>query len=282
MIELAPTSDAYVIRGHAYYLSGSFEAALSDYQEANRLNPNSAPNLDRLGKAYADKGDYDSAIASYTDAIKLYSKANKPDPKKANKPDPEYAFAFAGRGDVYAAKQDYNRAIAEYNQAIKLVPDDAGARARVLRHRGVAYEETKDYRRAIADYNEAVRLDADAYWTYSVLWFYLAQARSGDPKAAADELKANAQKLKQQDWPYPAVELFLGKQTPEEIVRTAPATAIERCDAKVYSGEWNLLHGDRAKAAEALKAAVSTCPKGYSSYGFARAELQRLEPQQHL
>jgi hypothetical protein len=72
--------------------------------------------------------------------------------------------------------------------------------------------------------------------------------------------------------------LFLGKRTPEEILAAAPPTLSERCDAKIYIGEWYLLQREDSKALDALNGAVSTCPKADLMYGLARAELKRLEP----
>jgi lipoprotein NlpI len=74
------------------------------------------------------------------------------------------------------------------------------------------------------------------------------------------------------------VELFLGRGTPEAILRDAPTTPSDHCEAEFYVGEWHLLRGDHLKAKDALKAAVDNCPKAIVEYDFARAELQRLQP----
>src|SRR5262245_9696289 len=49
-------------------------------------------------RAYNRKGDYDRAIADWTEAIRL---------------DPKYAIAYNGRAVAYNRKGDYNRAIAD-------------------------------------------------------------------------------------------------------------------------------------------------------------------------
>jgi tetratricopeptide (TPR) repeat protein len=53
------------------------------------------------------KGDLDSAIADYDQAIAL---------------DPKDAIAYNGRGNVYYDRKDYDGAIADYVQAIMLDP----------------------------------------------------------------------------------------------------------------------------------------------------------------
>jgi lipoprotein NlpI len=178
--------------------------------------------------------------------------------------------AFFNRGLAYVAKQDSDRAIADYNEAIRI--DTKSARA--FFYRGIAYAAKQDSDRAIADYNEAIRLDPK--YPNSVLWLYFARTRSGAHNAAA-ELATNAKNLKQPDWPYPVVELFLGRRTPEATLAAATKPN-DRCEAQFYIGEWHLLRGDHPKAIAALNAAVDTCPKLFVEFLSARAELKRLRP----
>ena len=56
------------------------------------------------------KGEYDSAIVDYNEAVRL---------------DPEDATAYCGRGDVYFLKGGYDRAIEEYSVAIALEPKNS-------------------------------------------------------------------------------------------------------------------------------------------------------------
>lgn len=58
--------------------------------------------------AHYDKGNFDSAIADYNEAIQQ---------------DPGNAWAFSNRGRAFAAKGDSDRAIADYNEAIRLAPN---------------------------------------------------------------------------------------------------------------------------------------------------------------
>ena len=90
------------------------------------------------GKLHASKGQYNSAIVDFDEAIRL---------------DPQHAVAFSDRGAAYDAKKDYDRAIADYSEAIRLVPHEAHA----FFNRGDAYENKGDYDRAIADYGQTIR-----------------------------------------------------------------------------------------------------------------------------
>jgi tetratricopeptide (TPR) repeat protein len=82
------------------------------------------------------KGDYDRAIAWYSEAIKL---------------DPRFALAYSNRGSAYYFKGEFDRAIADYNEVIRLDPSDGLVHA----WRGLSYEAKGDSARANEDYERA-------------------------------------------------------------------------------------------------------------------------------
>ena len=91
-------------------------------------------------KTEIDNSDYDRAIATASEAIRL---------------NPNYADAFFYRGIAYVYKGDNDRVIADLNEAIRLNPNFAAA----FFLRGHTYANKGDNDRAIADYDEAIRLD---------------------------------------------------------------------------------------------------------------------------
>jgi hypothetical protein len=131
-----------------------------------------------------------------------------------------------------------------------------------------------NYGAAASDFARSLQDKSDD--AYAVMWLYLARARSGSQNAAK-ELETNVVKLKQSDWPYSVIELYLWRQTPDEIL-AATSKLDERCEALFYVGEWHLLRGDQATAAPTLKAAADTCPKTFIEFTGAQAELKRLGP----
>src|SRR5215813_1639235 len=127
-------------QGHTDINNGDYDKAIAAFSDAMRLDPKSALAFTNRGVAYERKGDMDRAIADFSEAIRL---------------DPNYALASSDRGIAYARKGDNDRAIADFNEAIRLDPKNVLA----FTNRGIAYGKKGDTDRAIADYNEAIRLD---------------------------------------------------------------------------------------------------------------------------
>src|SRR5262249_905283 len=136
-------------RGLSYKSKGNFDRAIADFSEAIRLDPNYAEVYNLRGVTYGNKGDLDRAIADYSEAIRL---------------DPKLAAAYNNRGNAYKNKGDLDRAIADYNEAIRLAPEVEAAHpetiVRRLAHynRGRAYGSKGDLDRAIADLSEVIRV----------------------------------------------------------------------------------------------------------------------------
>jgi tetratricopeptide (TPR) repeat protein len=240
-------------RGAAYAAKHDYDRAIADFDEAIRLDPKSSSAIGYRGFAYDAKQDYDRAIADYNEAIRL---------------DPKSSSNVENRGAAYAAKQDYNRAIADYTEAIRL--DSKSASAFSLRCR--AYAAKLNFDHTIEDCSTAIKLDPDA--PNAVLWLYIARKRTGVETAAA-ELEANAKGLKRFDWPYPIIELFLGRRTAQTVL-SAATKSDEKCQANLHVGELSLLRGEHPAAKKALRAAADLCPKNLVEYAIARAELERL------
>ncbi|GHT85531.1 hypothetical protein FACS1894137_09920 [Spirochaetia bacterium] len=157
-------------KGNASYNRGDYDMAIADYTEAIRLDPNYANAYYNRGVAYENKKDYDRAIGDYTQAIRI---------------NPNYAVAYNNRGGVYVDKKDYDRAIADYTEAIRLDPNYANA----YYNRGFAYGNKKDYDRAIADYTEAIRLDPNYAFAYYNRGIAYSNKKNND-RAIADYTEA--------------------------------------------------------------------------------------------
>jgi len=106
------------------------------------------------GKKAFDRGDYNKAIADYTEAIRK---------------EPKNAEAYLRRGDTYYRKGDVWKGVCNSfgdpsdHEVIRLEPNNAS----ILDWRGFNYDKKSNNDRAIADYSNAIRLNpklAEAYY----------------------------------------------------------------------------------------------------------------------
>jgi len=108
--------------GNAARSAGEFDKAIANFSEAIRLRPDDVSALMSRGNVYESKGDDDRAIGDYSEAIRI---------------NPDFALAFNNRGNAYAHKGNQFRAIADYTEAIRLYPNFALA----FCNRGIARQK---------------------------------------------------------------------------------------------------------------------------------------------
>jgi lipoprotein NlpI len=281
-------------RGIAWHDKGDNDRAIADFNEAIRLNPKDADTFGNRGIAWRNKGDNDRAIADFNEAIRL---------------NPKDADTFGNRGIAWGNKGDNDRAIADFNEAIRLNPQDTLAFA----NRGIAWRNKGDNDRAIADFNEMIRLNpksASAYKVrgiyrffngpfdaaasdfsesirldtknaYANIWRYLSRARAGAVSLGKDELRTGGTSLDKGKWPAPVIEMLLGNLDPGALLIAAKNKDSETergkvCEAHFYLGEFYVVAAQPVLARENLVAAARECPKSYTEYFAAGAELKRL------
>ena len=241
---------AHFNRGDRWRAKGDLDRALADHTMAIRLQPTPEVYTSR-GDVWREKGDVDRAIIDYGEAIRL---------------DATSVAAFYRRGLALREKDEIDRAMSDFTSAIRLDPNHADA----YKHRGVANFEKGEFLSAASDLLHAVEIKDDSYL---LLWRYLTRGRVGQD--GATELAAGAARLTSKDWPFPLIEVYLGKRTTEDI-RNSTLKPNETCEAAFYVGEFELLRGNRAEARSALQAATEICPKRLIEYDGAFAELRRL------
>ena len=129
-----------------------------------------ARDFNNRGNAWADKKEYDRAIADFSEAIRL---------------EPRYALAYSNRGNAWLDKEEYDRGLADLNRAIQLDPRLSVA----YYNRGNAWLDKKMLDKAVSDYTEALRLDphlAQAYSNRALIW----RVKEEYGKAVADYTEA--------------------------------------------------------------------------------------------
>ena len=248
-------------RGNAYQSKGEYQRAIQDYDEAIRIDPDSALAFNNRGTAFQHVGDYARAIQDYDQAIRL---------------DGSSALSYNNRGRAHQLKEDYAQAIKDYGEAIDIDPDYPLA----FYNRGLARFDQGFYIAAVPDFVRAVQLDPAK--PYRVLALYLAKARGGDPDR--EMLATNASQLNLTQWPGPVVSLYLGQAPPQAVLNATqdPDPRVQRerqCEAYFYIGEYLLIANQKAEAARMFEAAVSTGITSLFEYASAKAELRRLAQQ---
>ncbi len=113
--------------------------SIKDYDEAIRLDPQSAEAHYKRGFAYQNMGQGERAIEDFDRAIRI---------------NPEFAMAYSNRGYAYLNKGQYDRAVVDCTKAIKLDPSDAVA----YLNRGTAYKLQGNTAEAAADLEKVITL----------------------------------------------------------------------------------------------------------------------------
>ena len=116
-----------------------FDAAIDSYKEALKIKPDYAEAYNNMGNALQDKGDIEAAIDSFKQALKIK---------------PDYAKAYNNMGNALNDKGDLEAAIESYQQALKIKPDNDEA----YNNMGNAQKDKGDLEAAIESYKEALKI----------------------------------------------------------------------------------------------------------------------------
>ena len=162
---LIPTSPKLLQTGEQNGPKKASTAAVSDFSEAIRLGlQHDAKAYLGRGLAYSRQGDFDRAIADYTQAIQL---------------DLSNADAYFKRAWACGKRGDHDKAITDCTEAIRLDPHNAQAYC----WRGAGLVDKGRYDQAIADLTHAIRLDPSLAWSFVFRGLLkLARARSGQSR----------------------------------------------------------------------------------------------------
>jgi tetratricopeptide (TPR) repeat protein len=155
------------------FLTGAAWAAIAAMVLSCATTPAATPEnagafLDR-GIAFAMRGDYETAIAEFTEALTLdgnltsaymlRGRALRASVTKVYDVGANFSgiatIGTGGKALSSAQRGAFDRAIADYTQALRLDPDNADA----YLERGDAYANIGDPDKAIADYTAALRID---------------------------------------------------------------------------------------------------------------------------
>lgn len=170
-------AEDWINRGNTLYSQNNYDEAIQAFDEAIKLNPNSAiawsnkanvlislnrsdeslqasqkaieldPNLvtawNNKGRALSILGNFDKAIYALDEAIRI---------------DSNYALAWNNKGIAFAKQGEFDEAIICFNEVIKLNPDNA-LTAMAWNNKGQALSEQGKFDESLAFFDEAIRID---------------------------------------------------------------------------------------------------------------------------
>ena len=165
-VQAQRTSTDYFTLGNQQFDQKDFEGAIRSYTECIRLAPQAGGCFTNRGNAYARSNKRELAIADYTEAIKLGAKA----------------IHYTNRGNAYLALTKYDLAAADYSEAIKLEPKNPEH----YDSRALVYRVLGKYDSAIADYNEAIKLNPNDSGLFEKRgWCYFQRDQNPESKKLA-------------------------------------------------------------------------------------------------
>lgn len=213
-------------------------------------------------KARADSlkstGAYDAALVQYDRALALDSTDGR---------------LLNNRGATYMERGEHDRAIADFDRAIRLNPNHGQAlknRSRALFYLGRYADATRDMQKA---------LPFDSTNAYVVIWLHIARRRLGE-----DDAPAFASQLAKTDttrWPAAVGKFYLGTLTRDALLAAAALVdprvkRDQRCAAAFFLGQDAMIRNRPADATRYFEETRSNCPKDWTEYQSAVAELGRL------
>jgi tetratricopeptide (TPR) repeat protein len=126
---------------------GDNEAAIENFTEALRFDPDLAVAFLNRGIAFKNKADYERALQDLEKAIELLP--NVPAVT------PFLTHAYFQRGEAHRLKGDYEQSLADFAKAIELSPRNYDA----YLQRSVVYEKMGDLDRAKEEKDKAIQLN---------------------------------------------------------------------------------------------------------------------------
>ena len=135
-----PAVLSHLTQGQAAQAKGDYDGAIAEFTQAITLDAKYSPSYGYRASARLAKGDTAGALADDGQLLTL---------------DPNNAAGFCQRGFVKQATKDNDGALADYTRAVQLDPKSYVA----FYNRGMIQEQTGHPEEAIADYNQALTLN---------------------------------------------------------------------------------------------------------------------------
>jgi tetratricopeptide (TPR) repeat protein len=170
-IKANPESEAYRMRGMAYFNTEQYESAVKDFTEFLNKNKTNRTIYYQRGLAYEKLGSIKEAEADFKRACDFgFDKACNhiattlagPSLSEGGTENRTANDWFKIATD-FVAKGDYENAVSFFNRTIELEPNMSEA----YLYRGLAYRNMQKYKEALADYNKLLSIEPNSAPAYN-------------------------------------------------------------------------------------------------------------------
>jgi lipoprotein NlpI len=223
---------------------------------------------DDLAQTYCTRAEANRQLGNAAEALQ--------DAHEAVRIAPSFALAWSCMGDIDGARGEFAMASSDFSKALTL----GESPPLVYYRRGQTRFFEGKLEAAEDDFAKAAAARADpADKAHAMLWRAWTLLRLGRP--LAPEIVAFAASDSKGAWPQPALALFSGELTPEQLLqqidsKTGDDRELALTEGWFYIGEYQLVQSNNAKAREAFEKARAQGIARYVEYDAADLELQRL------
>jgi tetratricopeptide (TPR) repeat protein len=156
---------AFAVRGDGFAQKRDYDNAIAAFNSALEADPENMRIVNGRGWAYERKGQDDLAMADYNRALQKH---------------PNFALAYNNRGTLFLRKGALQSALDDFNAALKYAPTMYFAHA----NRGRVLTLNKEFDAALADFAEAIRIDGNAPLAFTLRCLAYVQMRRFDDAIA--------------------------------------------------------------------------------------------------
>ncbi|MGB5498545.1 MAG: tetratricopeptide repeat protein [Maribacter sp.] len=263
--------------GKEFSIPEPTEELILKYEEAKidfENNPNNVENIIWFGRRAAYLGQYEKAIAIYTDGITKFPKVSR---------------LYRHRGHRYISIRKYELAIKDLDKASTLIEGQenemeadgmpnamnipvSSKHGNIWYHLGLAYYLNHDYENAYHAYLKCrASGNNDDNIVSSTHWLYMIQRRLGNEELAIEMLepitdKANIIENKSY---YNLCKFYKGLIPMDSLINTKKGNPSS--DAVLYGlANWHFYNNDKKKADKLMQEMMDS--KAWSSFGYLAAE----------
>lgn len=169
---------AFAIQGDLYYITGSYDTALTSYLQALDLNKDVFQVWQQVMLIYNQKKDWGNTIKTCTDAMELF-------------PNQPAVYLFKGGAEMQIKENE--KAIKSFLKGEKMCADNDKLRAQFFANLGDAYHNLNRYAESDSAYDRSLKFDSENSYVLNNYSYYLSLRKTKLEKAK--QMSAYSNKL---------------------------------------------------------------------------------------